>query len=67
MLEVNVKCPFCGKDYSVEVPEEGYKRWQEGELIQVAMPDTSPEVREALISGICENCWNDTFGGMDND
>lgn len=64
MIEVNVKCPFCGKEYTVRVPEEGYNRWQAGELIQLAMPTVSPEDREALISGICENCWINTFGGM---
>lgn len=64
MVEITVQCPFCGKEYSVEVPEEGYNKWVAGELIQRAMPDVSPEVREALISGICENCWANTFGGM---
>lgn len=63
MITVNVKCPFCGKDYEVEVPKDGYEAWQRGELIQVAMPDVSPEIREALISGICETCWINTFGG----
>jgi hypothetical protein len=63
MLTINVTCPFCDKEYQVEVPEEGYNRWVNGELIQRAMPDVAPEVREALISGICENCWADMFGG----
>lgn len=64
MVEITVQCPFCGKIYIVEVPEDGYDRWQMGEKIQNAMPDVAPEVREALISGICETCWNKTFGGM---
>lgn len=63
MIEIEVMCPFCGKTYVVEVPEDGYDRWQEGELIQHAMPDVSPEVREALISGICEDCWNNMYRG----
>ena len=63
MIEINIECPFCGKEYKVSVPEEGYYRWVEGELIQRAMPDVAPEVREALISGICEDCWNNVFGG----
>lgn len=63
MLTINVRCPFCGKKYSVTVPEDGYKRWKNGELIQRAMPGISPEDREALISGICTECWNNTFGG----
>lgn len=57
MLTIDIKCPFCGKEYQVEVPEKGYERWLDGALIQNAMPEVSPKVREALISGICENCW----------
>lgn len=63
MLEIDVRCPFCGKKYTVKVPETGYKKWQEGTLIQLAMPDVSPEDRESLISGICTTCWIKTFGG----
>lgn len=63
MIEITITCPFCGKEYTVEVPEDGYEKWQAGEFIQNAMPNVSPEVREALISGICENCWINMFGG----
>ena len=66
-IEVRVRCPFCGKTYEVTVPEDGYRRWQDGELIQRAMPEVSPTDREALISGICEECWNKTFGGDEYD
>ena len=65
MLNIPITCPFCGKEYIVEVPEDGYYNWQDGELIQNAMPEVSPEVRESLISGICENCWINMFGGDD--
>ena len=58
MLVINVKCPFCHKEYTVEVPADGYNRWMAGELIQRAMPEVSADVREALISGICRDCWN---------
>lgn len=67
MLTIDVKCPFCGEEYEVQVPEAGYKRWQAGALIQVAMPDVSRKVREALISGMCENCWTNLFGGDDDE
>ena len=63
MLEIDVKCPICGKEYTVKVPETGYKRWQDGELIQLAMQTVSPEDRESLISGICTTCWINMFGG----
>lgn len=58
MLVINVKCPLCHKEYTVEVPADGYVRWNGGELIQDAMPDVSPDDREALISGICRDCYN---------
>lgn len=60
-LEIN--CPICGKEYEVTVPIKGYEAWQRGELIQNAMPDVSPEVRESLISKLCETCQMDIFGG----
>lgn len=62
MMTIPVKCPFCHKQYAVEVPADGYIRWKRGELIQRAMPDVSPDDCEALISGICRDCWN-WFGG----
>jgi hypothetical protein len=65
-IKIDITCPFCGKEYQVEVPEDGYNRWLDGELIQRAMPTVVPEDREALISGICTECWDKTFGGEDN-
>lgn len=64
MILVARQCPFCGKKYNVEVPEKGFLDWYEGgELIQVAMPNVSAEVRESLISGMCEDCQKSVFGG----
>ena len=62
MMTIPVKCPFCHKEYTVEVPTDGYNRWIGGELIQRAMPEVSADDREALVSGICSDCWN-IFGG----
>ena len=55
-------CPFCTREWAVEVPEDGYFKWKfEGMLIQDAMPDLSPETRECLISGLCEECQKKFF------
>ena len=55
-------CPFCDSEWAVEVSEDGYFKWQfEGMLIQEAMPDLSPETRECLISGLCEECQKKFF------
>lgn len=37
---------------------EQYDRWKGGELIQVAMPELSPEDREFLISGMSPDGWD---------
>lgn len=60
-------CVFCGKTHSVDLMEYQFNLWREGKLIQVAMPDTSVEDREFLISGICPKCQEDIFGVDDDD
>lgn len=60
---VEVRCPFCGKNGLVEVDVEQYEAWQSGELIQYAMPALSATQREMLITGMCEDCQNSIFGG----
>ncbi len=38
-------------------------KWDEGELIQNAMPNLSPDDREFLMSGITPEEWKAEFGG----
>lgn len=59
---VKTTCPMCHCDTYIQVDAEEYARWQAGELIQVAMPNLDADEREMLISGICPDCWDDTFG-----
>ena len=59
---ISVKCPFCGKVTEIEVPLVGYLDWEDGELIQNAMPNLSAEDRELLISGVCYDCQRKIFG-----
>lgn len=60
-------CPCCGRDYEIEVNEEDYWDWQDGELVQNAFPYLSAAEREMLISGICPKCWEKTFGGEEDE
>jgi len=60
-LRVVGTCSVSGEEYSIEVPAEGFTRWQSGALIQVALPDLSPDDREFLISGITPAAWNQIF------
>ena len=60
--EIHSVCPFCGTPHSVAVPSKGYRAWQEGELIQRALPQLSATEREQLISGMCPKCQKKIFG-----
>ena len=59
---VEIRCPFCGNTHFVNVNEDAYYAWQDGMLIQNAMPDLTPTEREQLISHICPECQEGIFG-----
>jgi hypothetical protein len=59
-------CPICRKGHSVTCNEKGYNSWKSGKAIQLALPELDADSREALKTGICKGCWNDSFGGEDD-
>ena len=61
-IDVEMKCPFCGVEHSVEVKIAEFEAWQNGEFIQRAMPNLSATEREQLISHICPKCQVEIFG-----
>ena len=61
-IDVAMTCPLCGEDHAVEVKRAQYEAWQNGELIQNAMPNLTPTEREQLISGLCPKCQAKIFG-----
>ena len=61
-INVEITCPFCGEDHTVEVNFAQFEAWQNGELIQNAMSDLAPTEREQLISGLCPKCQAEMFG-----
>ena len=61
-IDVAITCPFCGENHAVEVNLAQYEAWQNGELIQNAMPNLTPTEREQLISGLCPKCQAEIFG-----
>lgn len=60
-INVEIICPFCGAEHSVEVDLAQFEDWQNGELIQKAMPDLTPTEREQLISRMCPKCQAEVF------
>lgn len=58
------KSMFSGKENTLEVPctEEQYKAWQNGQYIQVAMPNVPADLREFVMTGTTPEEWNEIFG-----
>lgn len=56
-ITVENTCPFCGKARSIQVAGKAFMKWQEGELIQNAMPNASADDRELLMTGMCDDCF----------
>ena len=66
--EVDVVCPFCGKTTTIQVVGEDFYAWKfEGALIQNAMPYLPANVRETLISGLCDECQEKMFSSSEEE
>lgn len=62
IINVTKECPYCGHLNTVKVEVEKYKRWfEKKELIQTVWPDSTPEWRESLKTGIHGKCWDALF------
>ena len=51
----------------LDITEAQFEAWQNGELIQDAMPQLSVSDREFLINGVTDAEWRQTFGEEDED
>lgn len=55
-------CSMCDAITTVYAKPEDVWRWEDGTLIQDAMPYLKPSEREVLISGLCYECQKKIFG-----
>lgn len=56
------RCTICRGTEEVPITEGQYKRWRDGkELIQVVMPELTPDQRELVLSGTCGPCFDSLF------
>ena len=62
MVAINTKCPMCGVEHIVMVPEDGIRKYNDGALIQDAFPMLTDDEREMLKTGIDHDCWDKLFG-----
>ena len=59
-----LKCNTCDESEQVKIDPEHLRSWQDGELIQTAMPYLNVSQRELLISGLCGTCFDKIFAGV---
>lgn len=65
MIKITRVSPFTGKENTMDIncTMEQLNLWRnEGQLIQYAMPDTTAEQREFLITGMSEEEQKEIYG-----
>jgi hypothetical protein len=60
-IDVCTQCPNCKKYQHTTVPIQEWTEYQNGELAQNALRSLNNDEREAIISGLCRECWNELF------
>lgn len=66
-MTVNKTCMVCNKTHAIEIDQDAFVRWMQGELIQNVAPELSDDDRELLISGVCGPCFDEVFGEDEED
>lgn len=64
---IEIRCPICRNFTIITVKTVDFVLWMDGENAQKAFPYLSPNEREALISGICPDCWDKMFSEEDDE
>ncbi len=57
----------CGESVKINSHWTEFNRWKVGENIQTVYPLIGPDVREMLISGTCQKCWDRLFSEEEPD
>lgn len=63
----DITCVGCHKKFTLAVTQEQIDRWNNGELIQRAMPDLTDGERELLLSGNCDACFDAIFAASEDE
>lgn len=62
---VTPECIMCGRESVLEVPFDGFVKWQAGEFVKIAFPGLTPDEREMLINGTHPECFDKLAPGDD--
>lgn len=58
-------CPLCTKTGTLTVSAIGFRKWNDGMLIQHAFPEMSTDQREQLKTGTHPKCWEEMFANQE--
>lgn len=63
-MEITKKSMFTGKTHTLDIPvtQEQLNEWENGKVIQRAMPNLTPDEREFIKTGVTKEEWNKVFG-----
>ena len=61
MINLEVRCPFCGAISNIPCDDDALARYDAGALVQDAFPNMDPVTREILVSGMCRACQSRFF------
>lgn len=59
---LRVYCMLCAKEYIFRINDKSLDLFQQGYSVQDAFYYLQPNQRELLISRVCPDCWDKTFG-----
>lgn len=57
-----IECCKCHNGFIVMADPADVKSWEDGALIQEALPYLDVDKRELFKTGICPYCWDNMFG-----
>lgn len=66
MINLEVRCPFCGAISNIPCDEDALAQYDAGALVQDAFPQMDLVTREILVSGMCRACQSRFFGEEDD-
>jgi hypothetical protein len=63
-MKLSKRSIISGKinEMDLDITEEQYFSWKNGDLVQRAFPKLNPEEREFIVSGITPKEWKEVFG-----
>lgn len=67
LVDYTATCPICGKQQTIKVHLVSLEAYRNGALLQDAFPSLTPAEREAIKTGICQDCWDKMFENPDED